>query len=425
MTATSTSIAELRAQHRRDYDPYASVSIAEQLAELAERRESLPISYSARGNGCWVLTRYDDIASVLRRSSRGFVSFPNDPDGINSTGSEQGMIPIELDGSRHRQFRAVLDPAFSRARVAQLEESLRAWANRLIDNWIEAGTCDFVNGFALPFPGVTVMQIMGWPEQDVERLNHWVDVVMHGVPDATPEENNAARAQAHGEIHEYMYALIAERRAAPRREDVTSAALDAEVDGEKLSEAELFDLFLLMMLAGLDTVQSVLSQAMVHLARHPRQWDRMFETPELLESAVEEFLRWATPPVPTRTIEHDEVQVGGLTLPRGERVHFPLAVANRDPAHYENPDEVRLDRFAHPGTKPHMAFGMGPHRCIGVHLARLELRIAFQELHRRLPRFQLDRSSELRDHLGLAWGVDNVHLRFAPGPRESAPAQGH
>jgi len=424
MTGTYESVDELRAQRRRDYDPYNAVPIAEQLAELAERRETQPVSYSARGNGCWVLTRYDDIASVLRRSNRGFISFPNDPDGINSSGSEQGMIPIELDGPRHRQFRAVLDPAFSPTRVAQLEDGLRAWANRLIDGWIEAGTCDFVNGFALPFPGVTVMQIMGWPEEDVDRLNHWVDVVMHGVPGATQDENNAARAKAHGEIHEYMYALIATRRAEPRREDVTSAALDAEVDGKKLSDAELFDLFLLMMLAGLDTVQSVLSQAMVYLGRHPQQWDRMFETPQLLESTVEEFLRWATPPVPTRTIVHEEVQVGELTLPKGERVHFPLAVANRDPAYYENPDEIQLDRFAQPGAKPHMAFGMGPHRCVGVHLARLELRIAFQELRRRLPSFQLDDGSESREHLGLAWGVDNVHLRFEPGTREGLPAKG-
>ncbi|WP_216892297.1 cytochrome P450 [Nocardia alni] len=418
MATTDAPIDELRVTLRRDYDPYHPVPIAEQLAELAERREAMPVSYSARGNGCWVLTRYDDIASVLRRSNRGFISFPNDPDGINSTGSEQGTIPLELDGSRHLQFRAMLDPAFSPKRVAQLEGGLRESANRLIDDWIQVGSCDFNKGFAVPFPGVTVMKIMGWPEQDVSRLYGWVDVVMHGLPDATQEQADAARAKAHGEIHEYMFALIARRRSMPRRDDVTSAALEAEVDGKKLSDSEIFDMFLLMMLAGLDTVQSVLCQAMVHLARNPRQWDRMFESPQLVESAVEEFLRWATPPVPTRTIVNDDVRVGELVLPRGERVHFPLAVANRDPDYYDDPDDVRLDRYIDLGTKPHLAFGMGTHRCVGLHLARLELRIALEELHRRLPAFGLDPNHEPHEHLGLAWGVDNVHLRFEPGARE-------
>ncbi|WP_169816255.1 cytochrome P450 [Nocardia miyunensis] len=422
---TDMSIDMLRTTYRRDYDPYSSTTIGDQLAELAQRREVQPISYSARGNGCWVLTRYDDISSVLRRSNRGFISFPNDPDGINSAGSEEGMIPIEIDGARHRQFRSVLEPAFAPKRVAELEDGLRAWANRLIDAWIADGECDFGAGFALLFPNVTVMKMMGWPEDDVERLNRWVDVVMHGVPNVSQDEANAARGKAHGEIREYMFALIAQRRAEPSREDVTSAALEAEIDGEKLSDAELFDLFLLMMLAGLDTVQSVLSQAIVHLAGNQEKWDRMFDTPEILASSVEEFLRWATPPVPTRTINQDAVQVGELTLPKGERVHFPLAAANRDPAYYERPDEVILDRFVSTETKPHVAFGLGPHHCVGAPLARLELRIAFEELHRRIPRFTLKPDHHPQEHLGLAWGIDNVHIQFEPGePEVHSPNQG-
>ncbi|WP_160098715.1 cytochrome P450, partial [Rhodococcus sp. T7] len=183
-------------------------------------------------------------------------------------------------------------------------------------------------------------------------------------------------------------------------------ALDAEIDGKKLTDLELFDMFLLMMLAGLDTVQSVLAQSMVYLAQHPEQWDAMFETPESLEPAIEELLRWAAPAVPTRTVVHDSVDVAGITLTKGERVHFPLAVANRDPQYYPQPDEVKFDREA----KPHLAFGLGPHRCVGLHLARLELKIAFTELRRRMPKFELVAGVEPHEHLGLAWGVENVHL---------------
>lgn len=417
---SDVSIDELRAAHRRDYDPYAHWSIAEHLAEIAERRAQQPISYSARGNGCWVLTRYDDISSVLRRNNRGFISFPNEPDGINAIGTEVGMIPIEVDGQLHKQYRALLDPYFSPQRVALLEGQLREWANRLIDDWIEAGSCDFIQGFALPFPGATVLSIMGWPREDLQRLNSWADIVMHGVEDGSPEDTAAARGVAHGELREYFFKMIADRRAGGTYDDVTSGAMEAEIDGEKLSDSQLFDLFVLMMAAGLDTVQSVLAQSFLYLGRHPEQWDKMFETPESLEPAIEELLRVASPAVPTRNVVDDEVQVGDLLLPKGERVHFPLAAANRDPAYYPDPDEVIFDR---PAAKPHLSFGLGTHRCVGLHLARLELKIAFTELRRRMPTFSLDPDVTPRDHLGLAWGVKNVHLRFEPGARETnAPA---
>ena len=413
-------IDKLHDDYRRDYDPYSSVGIAEHLAEIADRRENMPISYSARGNGCWVLTRYDDISSVLRRNNRGFISFPNDPDGINSQGSEEGMIPIEIDGIRHKQFRQLLDPMFSPKRVALLEDQLTQWANRLIDGFIGKGACDFVEEFALPFPGVTVLTIMGWPTEDMHKMNAWTATLLHGVVGGTPEETMAARGQAHVEMREYMLNMITERRGVPRTDDVTSAALDVEIDGKKLTDLELFDLFLLMMTAGLDTVQSVLSQSMVYLARHPEQWDRMFENPDALAPAIEELLRWAAPAVPTRTIVDESADVGELTLPKGERVHFPLAAANRDPKYYPDPDKIKFDRE----PKPHLAFGMGPHRCVGLHLARLELKIAFTELRRRMPEFRLADDCRPHEHLGLAWGVEDVRLEFEPAQSETTAAIG-
>lgn len=417
--SAAKDIEELHREYLRDYDPYSPNTIAEQLTELADRRQTCPVSYSARGHGFWVLTRYDDIAGVLRRSNRGFVSFPNDPLGENSPGSNKAMIPIELDGAEHRQYRAILDPIFSPKRVAALEPELVKAANSLIDEFIESGRCDFVNQFGLVFPGATVMAIMGWPLEDLPKLFAWTSGIMHGVAGGTQEEINAARGAAHMALREYLLSLIAQRRQEHKvgkiREDVTGVVLEAEVDGKKLTDDELFDLFLLMVLAGLDTVQSVLAQSVVYFADHPEKWDEMFAVPERIGSAVEELVRWASPPVPTRTVVADSVEVGGMTLPAGERVHFPLAVGNRDPEAYPNPDEIIFDRDA----KPHLGFGLGAHRCIGIHLARLELRIAFTELHRRIPRFTVDSGQRPKDHLGLAWGVENVHLVFPPGPRES------
>ena len=406
---------DLRETLRRDYDPYADVTIGEQLAALASRRADLPVSWSGRGNGCWVLTRYDDISELLRRNNRGVISFPNEPDGQNAVGARDAMIPIELDGALHRQYRQYLDPMFAPKQVGQLEDHLREQCNRLIDEFIEAGRCDFVEGFALPFPGATVLAIMGWPLEDLHRMNRWTATLLHGVPGGSLEENAAARGQAHVEFSAYMLEKIPEWRAAPRKDDVTSVMLDAEIDGTPMSDSQLFDFFVLMMTAGLDTVQSVLAQSMVYLAAHQDQWDRMFESPESLAPAVEELLRWTAPAVPTRTVTDEQIEFGGVAIPRGDRIHAPLAAANRDPLYYPDPDEVRFDRAA----KPHLAFGVGPHRCVGLHLARLELRIAFEELHRRIPRFDLDSSAPApHEHLGLAWGIEDVHVTFEPGPRE-------
>jgi cytochrome P450 len=408
------TLSELRTKFRRDYDPFSSATIDAQVAELAERRSECPVSYSARGNGCWVITRYDDISAMLRRSSRGFISFPSTPDGLQTQGQQNKMIPIEIDGPEHREYRQVLDPLFSPQRVQALEPQLREAANRLIDEFIEAGHCDFAHDFALPFPGATVLAIMGWPEEDLEKLNIWVGVVMHGIVGATQEESDAARGKAHGEIREYFLNLIADRRESPPTDDVTSHLLQLELNGRKLTDDELFDTFLLMMLAGLDTVKSVFAQSFVHFGRHPEAWDLMFSSPEMLESAMEELLRYTSPAVPTRNVTDDVIEVGGVPIPKGERVHGPLAAANRDPKYYPEPDEIKFDR----PPKPHLSFGLGPHRCLGVHLARLEVRIGFEELHRRIPTFTIDPAYQPVDHLGLAWGVENVHIQFPPGKRE-------
>jgi cytochrome P450 len=275
----SRSLTELRDRFRRDYDPFSPGPINAHLAEIAERRRELPVSYSARGNGCWVITRYDDISDMLRRSNRGFISFPSTPDGVTSQGQQNKMIPIEIDGPEHRQYRKVLDPLFSPQRVGELEPQLREAANRLIDQFISAGRCDFAHDFALPFPGATVLAIMGWPAPDLEQLNNWVGIVMHGLIGATQEDSDAARGQAHLQIRAYFLDMIAQRRELPPTDDVTSQLMQLELNGRRLTDDELFDTFLLMMLAGLDTVKSVFAQSFVYLGAHQDKWPRCSPRP--------------------------------------------------------------------------------------------------------------------------------------------------
>jgi cytochrome P450 len=218
-----------------------------------------------------------------------------------------------------------------------------------------------------------------------------------------------------GRVREYYLGQLDRRRRSPT-DDVTTFMLNVELDGRKLTEDELYDNFVLMMTAGLDTVNSVLAQSFVYLSRHQELWSQMFESPEKLDRAIEEFLRWASPAVPTRTVTENGVVVRDVEIPVGERVHCPLAAANRDPKYYPEPDDIRLNR----PLKPHLAFSLGPHRCIGSHLARMEMRVAYEELHRRIPGFRLDETKSPQDHLGLAWGTENVHILFEPGTRDSA-----
>jgi cytochrome P450 len=418
MTETADPATDQRhATYRRDYDPYADRPIEEHLAEIAERREAMPVSFTGdnAADGFWTLTRYDDISDLLRRNNRGVISFPNEPFGINRGGTREAMAPIELDGSIHKQYRALLDPQFAPRKVFELEDHLREQCNLLIDSFIEDGKVDFSNRFALPFPGATVLAIMGWPPEDLERMNHWADVIMHGIAGASQDEDLAARGQAHQEFSAYMDEKIPQWRAAPRGDDVMSVMMDAELDGQPMTDNQLFDFSLLMMLAGLDTVQSVLGRSFLYFASHPEQWDKMFADPERVDAAIEELLRVFTPPVPTRTVTDDFLEYDGIRIEKGERIHAPLSAGNRDPKYYPNPDEVDFDRPA----KPHLAFGIGTHRCVGLHLARLELKIAYTELHRRMPRFELDTDAATpHEHLGQAWGVTEVHLRFEPGQRE-------
>jgi len=412
-----TGLEKIRSERTRDYNPYADIAIADNLAELADRREKCPLSYSTTGpDGFWVATAYDDISALLRRNSRGVVSYPNSPFGVTDMkGGQKAMIPIEIDGPAHYQYRKLLDPFFAPAAIAELEPKVRKVAISLIDEFIEDGHCDFVPQFAFSFPGSTVMQLMGWPLAGGPMMASWVDTLLHGVRGATEDESNAARVAVMGKVREYFIDQIDRRRRSPTS-DVTTFMLNVELDGRKLTEDELYDNFVLMMTAGLDTVNSVLAQSFVYLGGHQELWSQMFESPENLDLAIEEFLRWGSPAVPTRTVTDEGIVVRDLEIPVGERVHCPLAAANRDPKYYPEPDEVRLDR----PLKPHLAFGLGPHRCIGSHLARMEMRVAYEELHRRIPEFRLDETKPPRDHLGLAWGTENVHILFAPGTRDAA-----
>jgi cytochrome P450 len=406
---TDKTLDEIKAERHRDYEVYPSGTIQDQLDEIAERRSTCPLSFSEKG-GFWLATTYDDISSVLRRNNRGFVSFPNIPDGKVAFG-QKAQIPIELDGPVHGQYRKILDPLFSPERVRAMEDQIREVSRSLIDTFVGTGTCDVVPQFAFPLPGTIFLSVMGWPVEDAEMMNDWVETFLHGVPGGTEEETLAARMKASEESRAYIQSIVEDRRANPR-DDITTSIVHSEIDGQPIPDSDLSDLFVLLLMAGLDTVQSVIGQSMAYLATHQDKWDAMFATPEALEPAIEELVRWTSPAMPTRNVARETATVGDLELPEGERVFCPLAAANRDPKYFPEPDDVRFDREA----KPHLSFSLGAHRCVGVHLARLELRVAFEELRKRIPSFRLQEGCVPHDVIGLTWAIQDVRIEFEPQP---------
>jgi cytochrome P450 len=399
-------------QFMMDYDILTpGRSAQEHLDGLARRRASCPVTYSmtplgiagpldADDRGFWLFTTYDDIASVYHQPDL-FWNGRIHPDG--DIGPFGDSIPLGLDGELHRSWRRLLNPLLSPGFAKALEPSVRQLSNELIDKFIDRGSCEFISEFARPLPGTLFLRMMGWPVEDAEMFQGWVNTVVENTGDTASFERIL---DAHHQRQAYMLNMIKDRRAHPT-DDFTTVLINSTLDGRTISDEELLSLFGLLLIAGLDTVQSVLGQSIVHLAQNPPFRTQMLE-PQELPAAIEELLRWAAPAQPERTAA-TSAEVGGVRVERGDRLYCPIQAANRDPKYFPEPDTPRLDRD---NPKAHMTFGIGPHRCLGSHIARVELKAAFEEWHRRIPEYHLAPNGIGPWRVGRLWGLDHVNLEF-------------
>lgn len=309
-------------------------------------------------------------------------------------------IPEMLDGRRHQRWRQLLGPFFAPGAVAKLKPRVRAVMDEILDDIAGKGQCDYVADVALRFPNTIFMEIMGLPVADAAQFQVWETAILH-----VGGTNGDAALAAMMEVMGYFGALVEQRRRDPQ-DDMLSVALTWEIDGEPVSNEDLLGFCLLMFMAGLDTVAMQLSYSMFHLAKHPDDRRRLNENPELWPSAIEEFLRYYAFVAPGRKAMSD-TEVGGCPVKAGQMVWLPLASANRDPAEFENADRVVIDRTAN----RHLAFGAGPHRCLGSHLARQELLVGLTEWHKRIPDYEVDDAIPITEHGGQV-GLDNLPLRW-------------
>jgi cytochrome P450 len=300
--------------------------------------------------------------------------------------------------------------AFSPARIKAMEADIRAFAAVLIDAFRQDGRCEFVDALAEPLPVIIFMKTMGLDLSRLKEFRSWAR--MMSSPD-TEERVEAARR-----IAATMAEVIAARRT-KRADDLFSYLLDCEIDGCKLDDRQLEGVCMLLFSAGLDTVASTLSTAMDHIARDPALQDRLRAHPELIPEAVEELLRIYSVTFAARRITRD-ADFHGVRMRKGDLALLAMALANTDPAIFAGGARFDLDRE----FKTHLTFGAGPHRCLGSHLARLELVVFFEEWFRRMPNVRLDPAREARfsvsmvmtfENLDLVWDVDPV-ARAASSP---------
>jgi cytochrome P450 len=407
-----TTVEQAPADLVVDFDIYDQ-SIAQPVdtvqAQVAELASKGPVVYSTAHGGHWIVTQYREIQEVLR-DPETFSSYPNNLVTDESFGK---FIPVEIDPPDHTGYRQAMQPLFSPGRMKELEESIRVVVNELIDKFESRGEAEFIGEFAHELPTRVFLALMNWPLDDAEVFTEATNVMLMGKPGGTEEESNQARALAGMEMLGYFQKMVTERRVNPS-DDITSTLVHTEVnleDGPRLlTDDELTRMFFLLLIVGLHTVQGSLAWSIIHLVNNPEQRQDIIADSSLIPSAVEEILRIEAAVIPGRRATKDTT-LGGVNIAEGDQVILMLCGANRDAEEFDSPAELDIQR--HPNR--HLSFGGGPHRCIGSHLARIELKLALEELHRRIPDYRLVDGDPPILHASQVRGCIRLPITFTPG----------
>ena len=330
-----------------------------------------------------VMSRYEDVIQALRNPAL----FSSEMELQMALGTERPMIPQQLDPPLQTRYRKLLDPHFSRRKMAALEPDMRRYANELIDRFIDNGACDFDPDFAIPLPCTVFLRLAGLPLEDLDLFLELKNGIIRPhlkTKSIDLEVNKNARVESGRQIYAYFERVVEDRTLQPR-DDLMTQLVHAEIDGEKLSRNEILDICFLLLLAGLDTITATLGCNIAYLAANPQQRRRLVAKPELIPNAVEELLRWETPVTGVPRLAREDFSIGGIDVKAGELVTLLLGAADVDADEFDDATRVDFER----ARNRHLAFGGGPHRCLGSHLARMELRVAMEEWHKRIPEYEV------------------------------------
>jgi cytochrome P450 len=364
----------------------------------------------------WMIFDFDGVKRALTDHD----AFSSDLSHAPGHGNP-GELFIFFDPPRHTKLRAIISKAFTPRVVANLEPRIRELSRQLLDAVIERGEMDLAADFAVPLPMRVIAELLGVPAADWPRYKRWSDTILKIANTFTRDEEAARTLDEYravtAEMRTWLPDFIAGRRAA-RADDLLTRLVEAEVDGERLTQGEVLGFVQLLLVGGQETTANLINNAVLCFLEHPDQLDRLRATPELLPRAVEEVLRYRSPLqwMPRATAR--DVEVHGRVIPAGKVVLPMIGSANRDPKQFR--DAGRFDIARDPN--PHIAFGHGIHACLGAPLARLEARIALADFLERVQGFQLasEEPWEPRQAFGVH-GPSRLPIRFTPG-RRAAPA---
>ena len=379
-------------------------------------RQSAPVFWNPEPNGpgFWALTRYADVYAVdhdfQNYSSSPTIMIPNPPPGQTGALGEATMM-LMMDPPQHTAFRKLIRAEFTRPAASERGLRLHDLARQIVDGVIERGECDFVAEVAGEMPSYVIAELMGLPLDDGRELYKLTEII-HSAPETLPP---GAGGEAVGKMFAYGMQVIAEKRARPA-DDLATRLLQAEVDGKRLTDPEFLLFFLLLIDAGGDTTRNLLSAGLLALQQNPEQLAWLIaDLPARLPSAREELLRYTSPVIYMRRTATRDTRIGDTAIKGGDKVVMYFGAANRDPDQFDQPDALDLSR----DPNEHIAFGGGPHVCLGQHLARIEIDAILAEVLTRMKTLEITAPPEWLASTFIS-GPKSLAVRFAPAPRIGA-----
>lgn len=377
-------------------------------------REAHPVSRSDELDA-WIVTSYDAVNGALRNPQLSSDRFPRlrqrlATKGLANLAEDRVRSMIHMDPPDHTRLRGLVNKAFTPKTVEAMAGHIQEIVNHLLDAVKGRGRMDVIEDFAYPLPVTVIAEMLGVPAEDRARFKHWSDevsVVLGGDVAALSETALRRATTARGELVDYFRDIVRQRRKNPGA-DLISALTQAEEEGGKLSEDELYSTVVLLLVAGNETTTNLIGNGLLALLRHPEEMHKVWDSPSRIPAAVEEMLRFDSPVQLTTRMAKTDLEIHGTKIPKGDWLYLVVGAANRDPAQFPAPDRFDVTRV----ENKHLAFGAGNHFCLGAPLARLEAQIAVRALREHFPKLRIDEEPiEYRNNFNLR-GLKSLPVIF-------------
>jgi len=377
-------------------------------AEYRRIRTECPVAFSdAYDDGFWVVSRYDDVKACALDPA----IFSSDQDeGLIPNEHGGWLLPVESDPPATAEYRRLINHVFTVGAVRAMEPSIEAWTNEAIDGFIETGRCDLVADLANQIPAKVTMALVGWPLEDGLEV---VRTIRTHVSRRQGDPVRVETGERLGRIRSRIMDEIRDRRAVPG-DDLVSHLLASRIGDRPVTDEEIVALVMMVLFGGVDTTVAAIGNMLMYLDRDRPMRQRLIDDPGLLAVAVDELLRYEAPVQGFSRVAHEATEIRGQQIAEGDAVYLSWAAASRDEEVFPEPDEVRLDR----GPNPHLAFGIGVHRCVGATLARAELRLVLAAVLARIPDYEVINDEVVHTQTaGTVYARMSIPARFTSGVR--------